>query len=131
MTELLNINEIKNDFQYRDLRSVIRWCKNNNVHILSYVGTYKKFVLKDEYEKAKMETVIGYVRNKYGEEALYKIFNPETIFFGSGEKINITTDKTYVPQGQHESEIWSILQNLNRELPCADAENKTVKCSNR
>ena len=98
MTERIYIQEIQNELQYKDRRSVIRWCKNNNVQIFSYTGSYKKFVLKDEFEKA-----------------LFKHYHKHSVNINSAMNIyskNRNQTVKYIPQGEYEKEFLSIFTNI-------------------
>jgi len=48
------INEVQQDLQFLAMRSVIRWCHKNNIRILTDKGSNKEFVLRFEFEKAKI-----------------------------------------------------------------------------
>ena len=102
MTERLYIQDIQKVLQYRDRRSVRRWCSNNNVRILSDVGTNKQFVLKEEFEKAISK---NYYSNKDVKNSSINVFEQNS---------NNNTDKAkiYRPQGEYEKQFLSIFTNL-------------------
>jgi len=102
MIERLYIQDIQIELHYKDRRSVRRWCRNNNVQILSDIGSNKQYVLRDEYEKAKSKNYckgVGVINS--------------TINFLS-KKYNIMTQKVniYKPKGENEKLFLSILQNI-------------------
>ena len=84
--------ELQIKLQYKDRRSVRRWCRNNGVRILSDLGSNRQFVLKDEFENA-----------------LNKIY---------WEQPTSTENKKeeYIPQGAIESGFLSILLNTGNTL---------------
>jgi hypothetical protein len=88
MLERLYIKELQVLLQYKDIRSIKRWCRNNGVRILSDYGTYKQFVLKNEFEN---------------------IYNncQSTLPNKKIKDIN----KDYLPLGEKESEFLSMLLN--------------------
>ncbi len=53
MNERLYIKEILHDLHYKDLRSIKRWCNNQNIPLRKDKGSNKLYVLKEEYESAK------------------------------------------------------------------------------
>lgn len=46
------LKELLKVLQYRDLRSVRKWCINNQVRVLFDTGSKWRFVLREELEKA-------------------------------------------------------------------------------
>ena len=98
MLKRVYISEILNELHYKDRRSVRRWCRNNNVRILSDIGTNKQYVLSHEYEKAKS-------RN----------YSPAQEFSNS---FNIIDKKIseYKPRFENEKRMLSILQNITSTL---------------
>lgn len=51
--ERIYLEDLEKELHYRDRRSVRRWCRNNNVRILSDSSSNRQFVLRDEFEKEK------------------------------------------------------------------------------
>jgi len=98
MTERLYIQEVQTELQYRDRRSVRRWCRNNNVQILSDTGSNKQYVLKDEFERAKYKHY--HIRSE-------NINSTMNISAKNSNKI-----MKYKPQGEYEKECLSIFTNL-------------------
>ncbi|NVN95994.1 MAG: hypothetical protein HXX18_12000 [Bacteroidetes bacterium] len=85
MFDRLYIKELQIKLQYKDRRSVRRWCRNNGVRILSDLGSNRQFVLKDEFENS-----------------LNKIYSLNPI---SAEN----NKEEYIPKGTIESDFLSIL----------------------
>jgi len=50
--ERIYITDLLETLRYRDLRSVRRWCANNQVRVLSDIGSKWRFVMKEELERA-------------------------------------------------------------------------------
>jgi hypothetical protein len=95
MNERVYISEIQNELHYKDRRSVRRWCYNNNVRILSDIGSNKQFVLKADYENAK-----------------------NTNYYKAHEHPNSSEKKSpeYFPRFENEKRMLSILQNITPTL---------------
>lgn len=66
--ELLKISEVAKILGYHDLRSVKKWCKINGVGIITQFGSKSQFVIKDEFEAARMKPVKKYISEKYGTD---------------------------------------------------------------
>lgn len=92
MFDRLYIKELQIKLQYKDKRSVKRWCRNNGVRILSDCGSNRKYVLKNEYENA-----------------LNKIYDLQS----TSPENNI---EKYIPIGTIESGFLSILLNTKTTL---------------
>ncbi|MBP6977617.1 MAG: hypothetical protein KBB71_04815 [Lentimicrobiaceae bacterium] len=99
--ERLYLQDLLGELRYRDRRSVRRWCKNNNVRILSDVGSNRQFVLRDEFEKEKnkiykLRSLISYASKKSlsrnGRNRPEKVMG-------------------YKPQGEYEKNFLSIFTN--------------------
>ncbi len=88
MLERLYIKELQALLQYKDKRSVKRWCHNNGVRILTDHGTYRQFVLKSDFEN---------------------VFNNSQSTHPNIRIKNIIND--YLPLGEKESDFLSILLN--------------------
>ena len=88
MLERLYIKELQVLLQYKDRRSVKRWCHNNGVRILSDYGTYRQFVFRNEFENI--------YNNSHSTQSNIRIKN-----------INYE----YLPLGEKESDFLSMLLN--------------------
>lgn len=97
MNERIYIKDLQQELNYYDRRSVKRWCHNNNVRILSDVGSNKHFVLRDEFEKAKS-----------------KDYNLASDCFNSS--IKKTSIEKYTPKGEYEKMFLSIFTKLYTTL---------------
>ena len=106
MNERLYIKEMKQELQYRDRRSIHRWCCNNDVRILCDIGSNRRFVLKAEFENAKSKN--------YKMNLLNSNSSIQTLVVNRIKKIKEVNE--YKPQGEIESNFLSILQNLDRTL---------------
>jgi len=92
MYDRLYIKEVQFKLQYKDKRSVRRWCRNNGVRILTDNGSNRHFVLKDEFEN-RLDSIY-YLHPTSAEN--YK--------------------EKYIPQGDKESDFLSILLNTKTKL---------------
>jgi len=102
MTERIYISDIQSELHYKDRRSVRRWCRNNDVRVLSDIGSNRQYVLKDEYEKAKCRNY-----NKIQE-----LPNSSVNIFNKTEK----KKPLYIPRFENEKRMLSILQNITPTL---------------
>jgi len=100
MNERLYIKEIQQELQYRDRRSVRRWCRNNGVRILCDIGSNRWFVLKDEFEIAKSK---NYHFNKDSFCSTQLLMSNHNLIT---ERV-----KEYKPQGKYEKIFFNCLQN--------------------
>ena len=99
MFEFITVKEICTELKYKDRRSVCRWCRNHNVKVISFSGSNRKVVLRDEFEKA--------ISNILNRQMLFV----QPIYHGFSE-----SGCKYIPQGNIESRFLSILQNLSATL---------------
>jgi hypothetical protein len=102
MNERLYIKKIQEELQYRDRRSVRRWCRNNNVRILSDAGSNRLFVLRDEFEKAKSQSY----------HVCQRILSTSINFLSQNSICKAAKVKVYRPQGAMETKFLSILQKI-------------------
>ena len=102
MSERVYISTLQTDLHYKDRRSVRRWCHNNNVRILTDIGSNKQFVLKVEYENAKC-------RNYECHSAIQKPFKN---FFDQNHNSSKIRNPEYLPRFENEKRMLSILQNI-------------------
>lgn len=100
--ERLYMQDIQKELQYRDRRSVHRWCQNNNVRILCDVGTNKQFVLGEEFEKGKSKNYFNHAG----------VMKASRRFFSNKLTNKVKTMMDYKPQGEYEKEVLSIFTNL-------------------
>jgi hypothetical protein len=105
MNKRVYISDLTCELHYKDRRSVRRWCCNNNVRILSDIGSNKQYVLKDEYEKAKCE-------NYSKSQEFYSKINFSTQYHNKIEKKKLE----YFPRFENEKRMLSILQNITSTL---------------
>lgn len=64
----LSLREVARLLSFKDVRSVKRWCRCNNVGILSDVSSKSSYVIKSEYEAARLGSVIAYLKTRYGAD---------------------------------------------------------------
>jgi len=108
--ERLYIKEIQKELPFRDRRTLKKWCRNNGVGIFSDIGSNRLFVLRAEFEAAKMKQPLKYIKEKYGEDKLPDTFHSLFNFFN--ENNNTGNVIRYKPQGEHEIKFLSDLQSL-------------------
>lgn len=100
--ERLYIKDIKKELPYRDRRSITRWCRNNDVRILSDAGSNKQFVLRYEFETAKTKNY--FVRPG--------VINSSMKFLSQNRTRKTDKAKGYTVKGEYEKEFLSIFTNL-------------------
>lgn len=108
--ERLYIQDIQKELPFRDRRTLKKWCHNNGVGVFTDLGSNRLFVIKAEFEAAKMNQVIDYIKEKYGEDTLPEYFNSLTIFFSGNN--NVAKADEYKPLGEHEKKFLNCLQNF-------------------
>lgn len=102
VTERLYIVDVQKELHYRDRRSVRRWCRNNDVTILCDVGSNKQYVLREEYDKGKLENY----------SVTPRIMNTTKRFFAEKFKNKANNLMDYKPKGEYEKKVLSIFTNL-------------------
>ena len=100
--ERLYMQDIQKELQYRDRRSVHRWCRNNDVRILSDAGSNKQFVLRYEFEKAKTKNY--FVRPG--------VINSSMKFLSQNRTKRNDTVGKYNVKGEYEKKSLSIFTSL-------------------
>lgn len=121
MIETLYITEVKKMLKAKDNRTAEKWLSGHDVGILKEEVSKKKFVVKAEFEMAKDEQPLRYLRDKYGDnfpEALSAYLNMYSQFRIAVEEKEkkqnnaVKNDGGYVPQGKKEKEF---LKKLTHE----------------
>lgn len=102
ISERLYLEDLKKELRYRDRRSVRRWCRNNNVILLSDFGSNKQYVLKEDFE-------IGMSRS-YTQNSRTKGSSRHSIPNFLQTKVNQM--KEYRPTGEYEKTVLSIFTSL-------------------
>jgi hypothetical protein len=100
MTERIYISEIQSELQYKDRRSVRRWCRNNNVRVLSDVGSNKQYALRSEYENARFKNY----------PIRPEVFNSSMAYFPKSSKVE--KENEYIPLGRIEENFLNRLLNF-------------------
>jgi len=91
-TGRIYLKEIMTALDYRDLRSVKKWCDINHVRILCDAGCKWRYVLMEEFEKALTRC------------HLHKPERPR--------KNSRVYSTSYSPQGEYEKTLLSIFTNI-------------------
>jgi hypothetical protein len=122
MIERLYIKDVAKELDLKDNRSAYRWCKNNGVGILSDIGSKRKYVIKEEFESAKIKEMLKYLTRKYKNVDLKQILDA-----GVGLYLQLNSNKEqqsyshsiaqknkigYSPRGDNEKSFLSDLQNI-------------------
>jgi len=121
MIQTISIQEAAGLLKVKDTRSVGKFCKVNGVPIFSEESSKKKYIIRTQFEYARLKKFIQYLKMKYKEEWLdaFKAYMSMNIINVAGieekDKINfILTKDHYKPQGQHEiSFLNSLTENIH------------------
>jgi len=119
--EILFLKEIAHILYFKDYRSVIKWCSNNGVKVFTDSNFKRKYVLKLQFESARLKNIICHLKATYKENWTH-VFNAiqtndlaKYIKF-EGNTLVSKTNSNYKPSGNHEQNFLSILQNETSEL---------------
>ena len=66
--ERLSISQVCDLLGFKDARTVEKWCNNHGVVVLSDTGTKTRYVLKVEFEAARLKALIGHLKVKHGKK---------------------------------------------------------------
>lgn len=102
------LKEMLNSKDHHSIRTIKRWCKNNNVGLYSDNGSNKLYAFREEFEQV-------YLRQKkvyFNSELSYSTMN----HFQQMEKIKVEKSKSFIPQGEHEKAYLSMLQNIIHKI---------------
>jgi hypothetical protein len=100
MSERIYIPQIQKELQYRDRRSAQKWCRNNNVRILSDIGSNRQFVLIKEFVIAINNCHFKGCGIGNSHEKYFTQYN------------NAGNANKYKPQGEYEKNFLTHLQNF-------------------
>ena len=112
MLEFISIKELTKELGYKDTRSTVKWCENKNVGILSDRGSKWRYIIKAEFEAARMQEALKYLKGKYNRNGFTEAFNSQMDFFVEYKQANDKKMKEYKPQGEKEKSFLSILQKI-------------------
>lgn len=121
MIETLYLIEVKKMLKAKDNRTAEKWLSGHNVGILKEEVSKKRFVVKAEFEMAKDEQPLRYLKEKYGDnfpEVLSAHLNMYAQFRSAVEEKEkkennaVKNDGGYVPKGKKEKEF---LKRLTHE----------------
>ena len=122
MIEKLYIKDVAKELDLKDNRSVKRWLKNSGIGILCDIGCKRKYVIKEEFESAKIKEMLNYLTKKYKNVDLKQIFDA-----GVGLYLQLNSNKEqklssqskaqynkteYTPKGDSERFFLKSLQNF-------------------
>lgn len=119
--EFMYIKEVAQTLAYKDFRSAEKWCMNHRVEIFSEKENNRKYVMRRQFEYARLKKFIEYLKVKYKSEwfeafKAYTSMNITSVVeIEEKEKItfSLRTDN-YKPQGHHEiSFLNSLTENIH------------------
>lgn len=102
LQERIYINEIKKILNFKDNRTINKWCLNNNVRILSDTGSNRRFVFRDEFEESI---------NKNHHTGRGFLHSPRNIFLHE-HAVKPETEIKYCPKGENEKRLLSIFTSI-------------------
>lgn len=65
MLSTLTLKEAGHFLKVKDMRSVKKWCSMKGVKIFTDEETRKKYLIRTEFENARMEKLIQYFKSRY------------------------------------------------------------------
>jgi len=101
MVERIYISELQKMLHYKDRRSVRKWCRNNGIKVYCDFGSNRQYVLKEEFETAKIK--IYYLLQNGFKSTEQPIQKQQT----NDDKV--CEDK---PKGVYELNFLNFLQNI-------------------
>jgi hypothetical protein len=125
MTDTLTIPEAAVILNYKDSRSVESWCKKNNVKIFSAEENNKKYLMRMQFEYARLRKFIDYLKEKYKSEWLdaFKAYLSMDILSvvqleesEKGKEIVRVKKDNYKLIGEHAKQFLAILTLKTSEL---------------
>ena len=92
------IQDILKRINKQDKRSVITWCKKNNVKV--YNDSSGKFVIEAEFNLAYDQPIITWYKSKYKENWLhmYELALEDKLHLADSERERVTVSKGYIPK---------------------------------
>lgn len=103
--EFITIDELKQELGYRDLRSVQAWLRKRKIELFR-IGKHFR-ILKSEYELAKMQQPLKYLKEKYGEHNLPEVISANMNFYtqhrNAIENKNNKSEQFYKPTQTEQS----------------------------
>ncbi len=99
MRERIYISQAKQLLNFKDNRSLKRWCFLNGIKVLCDKGSNKKYLLLSDFEECANKEIMEYQNNR-------KVFVTK----------KHSSSPNYKPSGNHEKNFLSILQNEMSEL---------------
>lgn len=111
MIERIYIREASENLRC-STRSFKRWCRNNDVGILKDGGSQKQYVIRAEFEKAKMRVPLLYLKEKYGADKVPDLLRICTDFQAELRRLLGGEKQTgYKPKGKYERDFLNKLQS--------------------
>lgn len=96
------LHDIQRLLNYKDYRSVRKWCRNNHVRVLSDTGSNRRFIFADELEKSmNRKKHIG-----------WEIIHSPTDLLLHDLSVKSEIIKKYCPKGENEKRMLSIFTSI-------------------
>ena len=123
MDAIITIKEAAILLNYKDVRSVLRWCEKKGVEVFSEEGSHKKYIIRLQFEYARLNKFIESLKLKFKDNWIdvfkkYTSMNvTDVIEIEEMEKVIPAKNVlSYKPKGKHEMNFLSKLQKITPEL---------------
>lgn len=110
---IMEVIQIKSILNYKDLRSVLQWCRKNNVFVF-HQGN-KQFVNRWEFTLSFYKPFIIHLKKKHNnwkDMFLHYISGNLGVLLGKDEKEKLHSSKSYKPKNAKESSFLNKMKKL-------------------
>ncbi len=113
--ERLTLAEVADLLNIKDTRTAFKWCIENQVVVLSDKGTKRKYVMKSEFEAARLKLFIEHLKEKHGDkwqDAFEAHQNQDLLRLLELNQEGTVKRRGYQAQGKHEKRFLADLNGL-------------------
>lgn len=112
MSEVMSLQEVSTKLNYRDMRSVVKWCRMQGIEILKLDGSNKRFIMRLQFEHAMLKGLVKQLKIKYSDRWI-EVFNS----YIQGDLIKvILADETDMPNTSKPVDSYKLSENEERHL---------------
>lgn len=122
MNETITLKEAGKALGYKDTRSAIKWCEANQVMVFSEVGTKRKYIIRTQFQYARMKQFINYLKVRYKGQWLdafqsYSSMNiTRVVELEEMGKVTFSITDKYKPKGNKEKSFLKVLSKEINEI---------------
>jgi hypothetical protein len=122
MDNIIFLREVADILEYKDKRSAEKWCKENGVEIFCDKETSRKYIIRIQFQYARLKKFISFLRREYKEswfEAFQAYMKENILHIVEFEEIKCKPSakaSTYQPVGEHEITFLASLSKQINEL---------------